>query len=120
MNEAMLGELIPILVSIAMFALIFGIVYLGNREKMAMIERGMDPRIAKPTKRNAVLTWGLLLIGSGLGLFIAYFLDHTVFSRINDDSNYIIYLAMVPIFGGSGLFLAYHIEKKDAAKELER
>ncbi|MDB4925589.1 DUF6249 domain-containing protein [Mucilaginibacter sp.] len=119
MDAHVLGVLIPILVPIAMFAMIFGIVYLSNRERMAMIERGMDPRSSrKPINRNYVLTWGLLLIGSGLGLFIAYILDSTLyFSRDND--NPAVYFAMIAMFGGTGLFISYLIEKKEAKKEVE-
>jgi hypothetical protein len=119
MNERVLGVLIPILVPIAMFALIFGIFYLNNREKMAMIERGMDPRSAKkPINRNYVLTWGLLLIGAGVGLFLAYILDHTAFANLNrDEDNPAIYFALIAVFGGAGLFMSYLIEKKEAKKE---
>jgi hypothetical protein len=118
MDAGTLGVLIPILVPIAMFAMIFGIVYLRNRERMAMIERGMDPGVTKPINRNYVLTWALLLIGSGLGLFIAYILDCTLpFSKATDNPT--IYFALVAVFGGAGLFLAYVIEKKDNRKEIE-
>jgi hypothetical protein len=98
--------------------MIFGIFYLRNREKMAMIERGMDPRInkEKSISRNYVLTWGLLLIGSGISLFLAYVLDYTVFVAHNDE-NEAIYFSLIAIFGGAGLFLAYIIEKKDANKD---
>ena len=67
------------------------------------------------------LTWGLLLIGAGIGLFFAYMLDYFVFVRSTDD-NPAIYFALIDIFGGAGLFLSYHIEKKDAIKreEIER
>jgi hypothetical protein len=76
MDSDQLGVLIPILVPIAMFAMIFGIVYLYKRERMAMIERGMDPRGYKPQSAPYQnLKWGLLLIGAGLGLCLAYILD---------------------------------------------
>jgi len=104
--------LIPILVPLALFAMVFGIVYLHKREKMAMIERGMDPRRYKPQSAPYQnLKWGLLLIGSGLGLFIAAMLDKTVFASMND--NEAIYFSLVAIFGGIGLFLSYRIEKKE-------
>jgi hypothetical protein len=107
------GEmLIPILVSLGLFAMIFGIVYLSNREKMAMIERGMDPRAYKaqpaPYKN---LKWGLLLMGAGLGLFFAFVLDKTIF-HVGED-NPAIYFALIAIFGGGGLVLSYKIEKKE-------
>lgn len=119
MSEQSLGVLIPILVPIAMFALIFGIFYLRNREKMAMIERGMDPRIdtGKPINHSYTLTWGLLLIGSGLGLFLAYIIDMSRYFNPDGNDNPAIYFALIAVFGGAGLFVSYLIEKKDAAKE---
>jgi len=111
-----LGVMAGILVPIALFAMIFGIVYLTKRERMAMIERGMDPRRYKPQSvpfQN--LKWGLLLIGAGIGLFLAYLLDRTVFIKTQDE-NEAIYFALIAIFGGFGLFLSYLIEKKEADK----
>src|ERR1700681_3558166 len=100
-----------IVVSVGLFAMIFGIVYLAKRERMAMIERGMDPRRYKPQSapfKN--LKWGLLLIGAGAGLFLAYLLDHTAFknfgSGFDNDANVAIYFALIAIFGGLGLFLS--------------
>jgi hypothetical protein len=117
-----LGVMVAILVPLALFAMIFGIVYLNKRERMAMIERGMDPRRYKPqTAPFQNLKWGLLLIGAGVGLFLAYLLDHTVFKHMSgefdDDGNVAIYFSLIAIFGGIGLFLSYHIEKKEADKE---
>jgi hypothetical protein len=105
--------LIPILISLGLFAMIFGIVYIRNRERMAMIERGMDPRSYKahPAPYQN-LKWGLLLIGAGLGLFLAYLLDRTVFSN-SQNENEAIYFGLIAIFGGLGLVLSYRIEKKE-------
>jgi len=122
MGAQELGVLIPILVPISMFAMVFGIVYLSKRERMAMIERGMDPRLNKPKSsghNTIALTSGLLLIGAGIGLFLAYWLDHTVFKSFNEEDNPAIYFALIAIFGGAGLFLSYHIEKKDTIKREE-
>jgi hypothetical protein len=122
-RTAELGVMAGILVPIAMFAMIFGIVYLGKRERMAMIERGMDPRRYKPQSAPFQnLKWGLLLIGAGMGLFLAYVLDHTLFNKVSEmdsDGNVAIYFALIAIFGGLGLFLSYRIEKKEADKEKE-
>ncbi|MBD1393646.1 DUF6249 domain-containing protein [Mucilaginibacter glaciei] len=105
--------LIPILISLGLFAMVFGIVYLRNRERMAMIERGMDPRSykAQPAPYQN-LKWGLLLIGSGFGLFLAYLLDYTLFSSSRNE-NEAIYFALIAIFGGLGLVLSYRVEKKE-------
>lgn len=113
-----LKNLVAILVPLGFFAMIFGIVYLYKRERMAMIERGMDPRHyrqqAAPFQN---LKWGLLLIGSGIGLFIAYFLDHTLFKDTMDD-NETLYCALVAIFGGLGLFISYRIQVKEAPSSI--
>src|SRR3954468_723874 len=107
------GVLIPILVPLGFFAMVFGIIYIRNREKMAMIERGMDPRSyrAQPAPYQN-LKWGLLLIGAGLGLFLAYLLDNTVFTS-NHNDNEAVYFGLIAIFGGLGLVLSYRIEKKE-------
>ena len=120
-----LRVMVAILVPIALFAMIFGIVYLARRERMAMIERGMDPRRYKPQSAPFQnLKWGLLLIGAGVGLFLAFLLDHTLFKNISggydDDGNVAIYFALIAIFGGAGLFLSYLIEKKHNDKEGEK
>ena len=106
-------ELIAIMVPLGFFAMIFGIVYLQKREKLAMIERGMDPRRYKPQSAPFQnLKWGLLLIGAGVGLFLAFVLDRTLFSSSMDD-NEAIYFSLIAIFGGLGLFMSYRIEKKE-------
>lgn len=82
---------------------------------MSMIERGMELNTSFPKRdnRSFSLTFGLLLIGAGFGLFIAFLLDHLLFSSRN---NYIdttaIYFALIAIFGGLGLFISYLIESK--------
>lgn len=106
------GILIPILVPLAFFAMIFGIVYLHKREKMAMIERGMDPRSYKrhpAPYRN--LTWALILIGSGIGVLLS--LIFNIFYDASGANSVFLYIALVAIFGGLGLFLSYRIEKKE-------
>ena len=109
--------LIPITFFICTFAAIFGLRYMVNKERMAMIEKGIDIGTIKaqpqPYKN---LKWGLLLIGAGLGLFLAFVLDQTVFKiadGLNDAKNVPIYFSLIAIFGGLGLFSSYLIEKKE-------
>jgi len=114
-----------ILMSLGICAVIFGIRYMRNRENMAMIEKGLDPNIKPEKPRPAPfrnLKWGLLLVGAGLGLFVAYILDNTLLYKIghNNDhwgdsngGNVSIYFAMIAIGGGLGLISSYRIEKKE-------
>ena len=100
--------------------MIFGIVYMWRKENLAMIEKGMNPKLIehRPTPyRN--LKWGLLLVGAGLGLFLAYLLDNYVLYRVGhhgeweSDNNVAIYFALIAIGGGLGLITSYRIEKKE-------
>jgi hypothetical protein len=122
MDSDSLGVLVPIFVPISMFAMVFGIVYLHKRERMAMIERGMDPRSYKPRSQTYnTLKWGMLLIGAGLGLFLAYILDHTCFESMNkDENNPAIYFALIALFGGLGLFISFLIERKAEPQKIEQ
>ena len=106
-------DLVPILICTGFFAMVFGVVYLFKRERMAMIERGMDPRVYKPQAAPYQnLKWGLLLIGAGLGLFLAFILDETLFVK-TENNNEAIYFALIAVFGGLGLFISYLVEKKE-------
>lgn len=115
--------------TLSICAVIFGNRYVRNRENMAMIEKGLDPNIKPERPRPAPfrsLKWGLLLVGAGLGLFLAYILDNTVLYHIGhympkwDDGEYrvnganvSIYFALIAIGGGLGLITSYRIEKKE-------
>ena len=99
------------------FAMIFGIYYLKTRQNMAMIERNMNPKqFANRPAPYKNLKWALLLIGAGLGLFLAYILDNYVLIRTGryryDGGNEAIYFALIAIGGGLGLFGSYKMEKK--------
>lgn len=115
------GEaLIPITMFAGGFAMIFGIYYLKTRQNLAMIEKNMNPKeFANRPAPYKNLKWALLLIGAGLGLFMAYLLDNFVlpvevnsFGNRQDDRNVPIYFALIAIGGGLGLFGSYKMEKK--------
>lgn len=107
------GELlIPILVPLGFFAMIFGIVYMHKKENLAMIDKGMNPKLGsqrgpEPFKN---LKWGLLLVGAGIGLFLAYLFDQYM-SR--NEENEALYFALIAIGGGVGLIISYKMEMKE-------
>jgi len=107
-------EIVFIFLIICATAMVFGIRYMVNKEKMALIERGIDPgitkaRIAAP-KPFLSLKFGLLLVGLGIGLLIALFT--TVNTHLREEQSVAVYFGCLSIFGGLGLIISYVIEKK--------
>jgi hypothetical protein len=136
MEEGQLGVLWLIIMTLSICAAIFGIRYLRNKENMAMIEKGLDPNIKPERPRPAPfrsLKWGLLLVGAGLGLFLAYLLDNTLLYQVGhytskwsgsgfeaNGANVSIYFALIAIGGGLGLITSYRIEKKELLDKQNR
>lgn len=111
-----------IISGLSFWGAIFGIYYLRNRENMAMIERGINPREGKQSPRPFTsLKLGLLLAGSGLGLLIAFLVDRLVMYReivLADGTRYArenpaLYFALIGLFGGLGLVISYRMERKE-------
>lgn len=107
------GELlIPILVPLGFFALIFGIVYMNKKENLAMIDKGMNPKnISRGPEPYKNLKWGLLLVGAGVGLLLAYLLDLQI--GRDHHENEAIYFALIAIGGGTGLIISYKMEMRE-------
>ena len=105
-----------ILVPISFFALVLGIIYLSIRkkERMAMIEKGIDTAIFVTHKKQSFpsLKWGMFLIGLGIGLIIANLL---VSNYIMDEQ--VAYFSMIFLFGGLALVISYFVGKKLSEKE---
>ncbi len=113
MNAA--EAVVPVTMFAGGFAMIFGIYYLKTRQNLAMIEKGMNPKeFANRPAPYKNLKWALLLIGSGMGLFLAYVLNTYLFMNLkgHDHGNPAIYFSLIAIGGGLGLFGSYRMEKK--------
>lgn len=111
-----------ILVPLSFFLMIFGIVYLiystRNRERLALIEKGVDASIFLEGKGKGVPMWKIfilnfafLLIGSGIGIFIGLLI--TTYTAMNDGA---VYPAVIITMSGIGL-LAGFSKAKDLDKE---
>ena len=108
--------LVPITLFAGGFAMIFGIVYLKTKENLAMVEKGMNPKqqYNRPAPFKS-LKLGLLLLGAGLGLLLAFIIDMNMTPRggfRHDDANAAIYFALIAMGGGLGLITSYAIERK--------
>lgn len=75
-----------------------------NKERMALIEKGVDISDIYKSKNNAntVLKWGMFLVGAAIGIVVAYLL--TSYAGMNAVA---AYFSMILLFGGGSLVL-YH------------
>lgn len=106
-----------ILIPLSFFAAIFGIVYLyfstRNKERLALIEKGADASIFNIGKRSGsswkvvVINLAFLLMGIGLGIFIASIL--VAYTTLDDDA---VIPAMIFLMAGLGLYIGYTQTKK--------
>lgn len=102
--------LVLVVMFTGLFACIFGVVYLMKKENLAMIDKGMNPKdkLHRPAPFRS-LKWGLLLLGAGFGLLIAFFVDINLPYRVEPVG---IYFALIAMGGGLGLVGSYFVEKK--------
>lgn len=105
---------IPIIAIIATFGTMFGLVfyylYTRNKQRIAMIEKGVDPSLfySKPkVNKFGYLKWALLMIGIGFGFLMGGIL--TTYT----DAEEPIFFAMILLFGGLGLLAYFFIVKND-------
>lgn len=106
--------MIPIVAIVGGISLAMGAVYLSylsNRQKMELIGRGIDvSKLDIPKRKRSPLRSGLMVFSAGVGLLLAYYLCHTVFTG---DDNRIIYFGVVALFVGMGMIAGQLLEKKD-------
>src|SRR5580765_7698947 len=106
-----------ILIPISVFLAIFGVIYLflstRNKERLALIEKGVDASIFMNRRQNGIpagriiiLNLALLLMGIGVGVFIALLLS--TYTSLHDDA---IYPATIFTMAGIGLFVGFYMTK---------
>lgn len=110
--------MVEIFISVSIFAACFGIVYVAvtakNRERLAMIDKGINPFENKKVRKSnthTLLKWALLIIGLGLGVFVGSILDTT--TVLEPEA---VYFGSILLFGGLGLAVAYLISKKQSVE----
>ena len=110
--------LVLIAVTLGFFAATFGIFYLfyttRNKERMAIIEKGVSADIFNQNKKPNLTNWslklGLLALGIGLGLIISLPLSGLCYNEMQQIT---LIWGLILIFGGLGLFISHLIEKKN-------
>ncbi|MCK8479670.1 hypothetical protein MUY34_03500 [Flavihalobacter algicola] len=106
-----------LLIPLSFFLAIFGMVYLylstRNKERLALIEKGADASIfmrgksyTAPIWKVIILNLALLLMGIGIGTFIASILDN--YTTLDEDA---VYPATIFFMAGVGLFIGFNMTK---------
>lgn len=112
--------MIPIVLFICMALTIFGLYYMRNKENMALIERGINPRESyRKFSSLTYLKYGMLFIGVGLGLLLAYIIDESMPHKgfhVGPD-RVALYFSLIGICGGLGLVISYFIERKEMQRQ---
>ena len=111
MQESIMGILWFMLFSIGLIIMVIYLRKYMNVERMALIEKGENPFPPKRSNTSIALRFSLILIGGGLGLLCAYFLD------LAFHMEEVAYFSMLFLFAGLGLGLSYVIEERKLKKE---
>jgi len=106
--------LVPISLGIGVFVMIVFLRKYENDERMAMIQKGINPGNVSRQRTNpsGTLRFALLAIGAGVGLLVGNVLETT--TSLDDE---VAYFSMVLLFGGLGLLTAYLLQSKQEEKE---
>jgi len=105
-------ELEPIFISAIVFGFAYATIdlFVRRKERMLLIEKGIDAPSLTPKSNRSVfaLKLGLLFIGVAVGLLLGSVLAEV--TTLNEES---AYFSMIFLFGGIGLVISHFIEKKE-------
>lgn len=106
--------MVDVVVPVSLFLMIFAIVYVfyttRNKERMALIERGADPKLFKSMSRGSGYSdfkWGLFMVGIAIGVFLGVMIEK--YTTLDPEP---MYIAMILVCGGLALMVAYLLRGK--------
>lgn len=98
-----------ILIVIAFFALIYGIVFLliRLRERNLLMRNGLNATVFDSAKQPSSLKMGMVLVGIGAGILIGKILS--LYTMLNEE---LAIFSMICLCGGIGLILYHQVARK--------
>jgi hypothetical protein len=106
--------MVPVFLFFCIAAVLGSIIFTRHRERMTMIEKGLDPEQVKSLYTRGTwkfdplssLKWGMVLVGIGLAILLGSWLhaNHMVEEGV--------YPGLIGLFGGIGLVLFYLLARK--------
>jgi hypothetical protein len=104
------GIFVPLAFFLALFAILYVYWTTRTKERLALIEKGVDANVFKTDcNKYALVKWGIFLIFAAVGVFTAHLLAQV----INEVA---AYFSMILFFGGVGLIVAYFVTNSMAKK----
>ena len=97
------------LIPIAFFAMVFGIVYIAIRrkERKQLIEKGMDISLLEPKHHAPTsLKWGMLFVGVGVGILLGKIF--AAYTCLGEEASF---FSMICLFGGLALVIYHFVEQ---------
>ena len=109
------------------FGALFGVVYLyfstRNKERLTLIEKGVDASLFYSTKKKKTYPWvtlkfGMLLVGIAVGTAIGILVISSN-SSMDYQLERLFIFSMIFLFGGLSLILNFMVERKLSKKDDE-
>jgi len=105
------GIFVPISFFLALFAILYVYWTTRTKERLALVEKGLDAGIFKgECSQYALLKWGIFLIALSAGVIGGF-----AFSNVINEV--VAFFTMILLFGGIGLIVAFWVTKKMLKKD---
>jgi len=107
-------DIVPIVLFVLSATAAIAYRYLSYKERIALIERGMDPHPARKTAYGHsfnVMKLAFLAIGIGVGVIVGSFLENVILGN-----KVIGYFPSILLAGGFSLIAYYQFERKELAR----
>ena len=121
MNSPAAEIIVPIVAMLSVFGSLFGIAFMffntRNKERMAMIEKGIDPMIFRQESNKKASRWalklGILAMGIGAGIFSAFLLENSFGTKAQEFTTPF----SIFFFAGLSLLISFVWERRLDARD---